>query len=206
MDKKPDRRKERTRKMLRDALIALILEKGYNAVTVQDITDRANLGRATFYLHYKDKDHLLLSMMEDIQQDVMERTMPLMQDENFLVNGQPPSLLAFQHAGEHADFYRAMLGEGGLAGVMTRYRRSGAARVQAQIAPFFPPGVSPIPVEILAHFIMGGLNALLAWWLENDRPHSAEYMAQVFHQLVMAGLQGVLKREPASPEDERASG
>jgi AcrR family transcriptional regulator len=133
MDKKPDRRVERTRKLLRDSLIALILEKGYDAVTVQDITDRANLGRATFYLHYRDKDDLLLSMMEEILQDVMERTMPLTENPQFLVDGQPPSLLAFQYAGEHADFYRAMLGEGGLAGVMTRFRKSGAARVQEQI-------------------------------------------------------------------------
>lgn len=190
MDKKPDRRKERTRQLLRDSLIALILEKGYDAVTVQNITDQANLGRATFYLHYNDKDDLLVSMMEEIQQDVMERTMPIVDDAQFLLDGTPPSLLAFQHAGEHAAFYRAMLGEGGLAGVFTRYRKSGAARVQAQLEPHLRD--SAVPVEIMSHFLMGGLNALMAWWLENDRPHSAEYMAQVFHQLVMTGFLGVM--------------
>jgi AcrR family transcriptional regulator len=201
MDKKPDRRVQRTRTLLRDSLIALILEKGYDAVTIQDITDRANLGRATFYLHFKDKDDLLVSMMEEIQQDVMERTSPLSPDDNFLVNGQPPSLLAFQHASEHADFYRAMLGEGGLAGVMTRFRKSGAARVQAQIEPLFPPDASPIPVEILAHYLMGGLNALLAWWLENNRPHSAEYMAQVFHRLATMGLLGMMSSHIDRPPE-----
>jgi AcrR family transcriptional regulator len=185
MDKKPDRRKQRTRQLLRDSLIALILEKGYSAVTVQDITDHANLGRATFYLHYKDKDDLLVSMME-------ERTMPIVDDAHFLLDGQPPSLFAFQHAGEHAAFYRAMLGESGLAGVFTRYRQSGAARVQVQLEPQFPPGVSPVPVEILSHYLMGGLNALLAWWLENDPPYSPEYMANLFHQLVMIGFLGVM--------------
>ncbi|MEZ4667133.1 MAG: helix-turn-helix domain-containing protein [Anaerolineae bacterium] len=61
MTKRPDRRRARTRKLMRDSLIALILEKGYDAVTVQDITDRENLGRATFYLHYKNgKERLLM--------------------------------------------------------------------------------------------------------------------------------------------------
>ena len=53
--KAPDRRVQRTRKLLQDALMALILEKGYEAVTIQDIIDRANVGRSTFYAHFLDK-------------------------------------------------------------------------------------------------------------------------------------------------------
>ncbi len=200
MDKKPDRRRQRTRQLLRDSLIALIREKGYDAITVQNITDHANLGRATFYLHFRDKDDLLVSMMEEIQQDVMERTMPIVDDPHYLLDGQPPSLFAFQHAGEHAAFYRAMLGEGGLAGVFTRYRQSGAERVQAQLEPTLRE--SAVPVEILSHYLMGGLNALLAWWLEHDRPHSAEYMANVFHQLVLTGFVGVMGNEELRAENK----
>jgi AcrR family transcriptional regulator len=196
---KTDRRVLRTRQLLRESLIALILEKGYDAVTIQDITDRANLGRATFYLHYKDKDELLLSMMEEIQQQVIERTAPLSAG-SFLAEGKPPSLLAFQHAEENADFYRAMLGESGLAGVMSRYRQSGAARVEAQIEPLLGDA-SPVPVEILSNYIMGALNAMLMWWLENDRPYSAEYMASLFHQMVLNGYMGLLAAEENSKKD-----
>jgi len=192
VDKKPDRRVQRTRQLLRDALIALMLEKGYDAVTIQDITDRANLGRATFYLHYKDKDELLLSLMDEMQQEVMARSTPFSAEDNFLTAGKPPSLYAFQHAEANADFYRAMLGEGGLSGVLARYRQSVAAGLQAQLEPLFPPEVSPVPVEILAHYVVGALNALLVWWLENDRPYPAEYMAQVFHQLAVGGLTGII--------------
>lgn len=59
-DKQLDRRVRRTRRALQDSLTSLILEKGYDAVTVEDITDRADLGRTTFYLHYKDKEELLI--------------------------------------------------------------------------------------------------------------------------------------------------
>ena len=61
-----DRRVQRTRQLLNEALMALIVEKGYDAITVQNLIDRANLGRSTFYAHYQDKDDLLLSGMEEV--------------------------------------------------------------------------------------------------------------------------------------------
>ncbi len=62
---KEDRRVARTRQLLRDALVSLILERGYDEVTVQDVLDRANLGRSTFYAHYRNKDDLLFSGFEE---------------------------------------------------------------------------------------------------------------------------------------------
>ena len=70
---KQDRRVQRTLKLLKEALIELILEKGYDSVTVQDITDRANLGRATFYFHYKDKDELLVEMLDEVVNELVEQ-------------------------------------------------------------------------------------------------------------------------------------
>ena len=187
---KVDRRKQRTRALLRDALIALILEKGYDAITVQDITDRANLGRATFYLHYKGgKDELLLSMMEEIQSEVNQQVGPISAND-LLVNGQPPSIYAFRHAEENADFFRAILGGAGLASILTRYRKSSAAQMQSQIEPAMSSASDAIPMEIIANFVVGALNTLIIWWLENDRPYPAEEMAQIFHHLLLNGIRG----------------
>ncbi len=69
---KIDRRVQRTRQLLRDALMALIVEKGYDAISVQDITDHANVARPTFYLHYKDKEELLLSSVQEIYDDLAQ--------------------------------------------------------------------------------------------------------------------------------------
>src|SRR5690348_13436851 len=71
--RKEDRRKERTRQLLRDALLELISEKGYEAITLQDITDRANVARPTFYLHFKDKQDLLFSSIREIYDDLVAR-------------------------------------------------------------------------------------------------------------------------------------
>jgi len=196
---KVDRRKQRTRTLLRDALIALILEKGYDAVTVQDITARANLGRATFYLHYDNKDELLLGMMEDIQAGVMQQVGP-MSHSGLLEDGSPPSLYAFKHAEENADFYQAVLGGGGLASVLTRYRKSSAAQIQAQLEPIFRSSESRLPPEMISNFVLGALNALVIWWLENDRPYPAKDMARIYHQLVSTGIQGAMA--DAAPDVE----
>src|SRR5438105_749468 len=71
--KKLDPRVIRTRQLLREALVAIILEKGYDATSIQDIAERAGLRRATFYLHYKDKDELLLSMLRDTLEALMQQ-------------------------------------------------------------------------------------------------------------------------------------
>src|SRR5438132_11824277 len=68
-----DRRVQRTRQLLQDALISMMVEKGYEATTVQDIIDRANVGRATFYAHFADKETLLASRLEDLRALLMER-------------------------------------------------------------------------------------------------------------------------------------
>src|SRR4030067_3389625 len=59
-----DRRVQKTRKLLQDALIELVAEKGYESVTVQEILDKANVGRSTFYAHFQDKDQLLHSILD----------------------------------------------------------------------------------------------------------------------------------------------
>jgi len=63
-----DRRVRRTRDVLGDALIALIQEKEFESISVQEVLDRAGVGRSTFYAHYRDKNDLLLSDVEDFLQ------------------------------------------------------------------------------------------------------------------------------------------
>src|SRR5512133_4407009 len=76
-EKALDRRARRTRKQLKEALFALVLEKGYDGVTIEDITERADLGRTTFYLHYRDKEELLLESIDSISEELMEQIAPV---------------------------------------------------------------------------------------------------------------------------------
>ena len=69
---KTDRRIQRTRQFLRTALLELIKEKGYDAISIEEITERANVGRATFYLHYKDKEDLLLEEFREMANEKVQ--------------------------------------------------------------------------------------------------------------------------------------
>ena len=75
-----DRRIQRTQQLLRGALLSLIQEKGFEALSVQDIIDRANVGRATFYAHFDNKEDLLASGIEGLRASLRERQRQALSD------------------------------------------------------------------------------------------------------------------------------
>lgn len=186
-DTRTDRRVLRTRQLLRDTLMALILEKGYDAVTVQDITDRANLGRATFYLHYRDKEDLLSHSLEAIYTALTERIEPLSRDL-LVTRRQLPTREVFQHAAENRDLYLVIVRGQGTNAVLMRMRAFIAEYIQAQLAGWTPAAGSRVPLDVIGHFIAGSLVAMVTWWLEHDMPYSADEMADLFSALVMPGV------------------
>lgn len=102
-----DRRIQRTRHLLLDALIQLIPDKGYEAITIQDIIDRANVGRSTFYSHFRDKEDLLLSGFENLRgifEELQNQSSPETAGWNF-------SLALFQHVEEQQPAFKAVLGK-----------------------------------------------------------------------------------------------
>ena len=113
-DPKVDRRILRTRKLLWEALISLIEEKDYSEITIQDIADRANVNRVTFYLHYRDKQDLLVKSVEVIFDELVAETAPLT-GEAFRLDVAPEGMtLVYRHIAENARFYRKLLGENGI--------------------------------------------------------------------------------------------
>jgi AcrR family transcriptional regulator len=188
-EKKLDRRVVRTRRALRDALMQLILEKDYHAILVQDITDRADLARATFYLHYKDKDELLYSSQEEIFDELVERMKPFAPtDEIERERHVEMGTIVFRHVQAHADFYRVMLGERGVSAFIVRVRHYIAARWLEMVIPLLPPGhVTVYPLDAIAHQQAGAMLAVIGWWLENDMPLPPERVAEIDHDLGLWG-------------------
>lgn len=182
---KLDRRTRRTRQLLKESLMSLILEKGYDAVTVEEITDRADLGRTTFYLHYRDKDDLLLKSIEAISQELIDQ-----------ISSTPPIPLVFQHAAENADLYRIILrGEGAyrasihLREIISDTAEEFLAARKAQDGLEVDPIV---PLDIFSNYFAGSLLGILTWWLESDMPYPPEEMAEMFQRLYFQGAHQVL--------------
>ena len=192
MTKRPDRRGPRTRRLLRDALISLILEKGYDAVTVQDITDRANLGRATFYLHFKNgKDQLLMNSLREMFDDLKGRITPPTTD--IPLGDMALRMIPFQHAFEYRDLYRVtLLSQQGTAAIVNGIREYLAGSLRERIDVAIGEHQPLVPLDVLANYLAGAMISLISWWLKQESNYTAEQMADMFRQLSMPTISTVL--------------
>ncbi len=191
--RKPDRRIERTKKLLGAALIELILEGDYDSITIQNITDRANLSRATFYLHYKDKEELLFGNLESVFDDIAPEMGAWSPEEDYYWNGAPPSLLVFQHVADNADLYRVMLKTNAAGTINDNIRRYLAVRILYSLEQTPHAAPTPVSLEILSQYVASALKGLLIWWLEHDMPYSPDEMARQYHALMLPTLRAMLK-------------
>ncbi len=185
---KHDRRAERSRHLLRSALTALLQERRYDDITVQDISDRANVGRSSFYAHFTDKDDLLAHafewVLEMLTQDLGGQT----QDGQIIT-----STALFAHIQRQPVFYHALARSRG----MDRHLHTGQARVSvmvaARLAAYVVPGQEPrVPLPVIAQSVAGTLFVLLTWWLDHHMPYTPQQMDDMFQQLVMPGVWAAL--------------
>ncbi len=186
-EEKLDPRVVRTRKLLRQAVVDLVPEKGFSAITVQDITDRATLNRATFYLHYQDKNDLLM----DVFNNMIISAVPDPPAEG--AQGIPmsrPIVSVLTHVAEHADFYRAILGEEGVPLFMFRVR----SYIEDIVLKWLKFGrtnsdehllVSP---EIAINYLGSAYLGVIAWWLNEDMPLSIDDLATQLVRLTALGF------------------
>ncbi|MFC7429125.1 TetR/AcrR family transcriptional regulator [Nocardia tengchongensis] len=170
-----DRRKRRSRQQLREAFLSLVLERGYAAVTVEDITERADLGRATFYTHYADKDALLDHIVNELIDEMQRRLDPVFGVTEKGFTGKAV-LELFRHAAEERNAYRVVLrGEGDGRALRRFIENRSAAATRAFTVRSAAQGVVPrIDVGILARAWVGELLTTLSWWLESDFSMSVE--------------------------------
>lgn len=171
-------------------MIALILEKGYDAITVQDITDRADLNRGTRYLHYRDKQDLLLSSSADVFDELVAQLAPIAPEQLTFDVPERNLILLYQHVAANADFYRVMLGDHGVPIFIKRLRHVIAqwslSRLDALRALGAP--LTTLPPELIAHYVSGAIISVVEWWLENDMPLTPELLARYTLQLSVSGL------------------
>jgi AcrR family transcriptional regulator len=168
-----DRRVRRTRQALHEALIALVLDRGYEALTVQDILDRADVGRSTFYAHYRDKEALLTATFDDLREQ-LEREAG---HEAPLHPGRPAELI-FEHAHRHQRVYRALCGRRGGQAVQRHLHRM--VRDLLRDAAPAEPG---LPAELVAEFHTSATLGLLVWWIDQDFAHGPEWLAAAYRTL-----------------------
>ncbi len=191
-EEKSDRRVQRTRQLLHDALIALILEKRYDKITVQDIIDRANIGRSTFYAHFLDKEDLLISgfhAFDDEINEYMKNEAHASESEEHLLH----SLIFFRHAYANRDLYRAMLEGGGADTLMDTARRHITENIRSHLAEALSEeSETAVPLPVVTSFLAGAMLSVLTWWLDADLPYPPEQINRMFQELARTGVQSML--------------
>ncbi|MCP4420252.1 MAG: TetR/AcrR family transcriptional regulator [Chloroflexi bacterium] len=189
--KKVDRRIQRTRKLLQDALITLILEKGYDKITVQHIINEANVGRSTFYAHYLDKDDLMAGSLEKLREELHQHLAGA--EEGNEGEAALASLTLFRHVQKQHHLYQAMIGGSGIDIVVKALNDALLAHAQTHFEQVERDrGKLAAPAPIVSTFLAGTLQTLLRWWLDNDMPYSPDRMNEITMQLVMGGVTAVL--------------
>jgi len=188
-----DRRMQRTRRALHQALMTLVLEKRYDKITVQDIIDRADVGRSTFYAHFLDKDDLLVQGLamfsDDLNAHIASSEHDVEEAEHVL-----HSLIFFRHADTHHNLYKAMQRGGGADVIMDAGRRHLTEDIQNHLGALFPDGTpAEIPLPVITSFVAGAMLSVLMWWLDAGRPYPPEEINAMFQQLAMSGVERLLR-------------
>jgi AcrR family transcriptional regulator len=184
-----DRRVRRTQQLLARALIALTLEKGYDAITIRDITERADIGYATFFRHYADKEALLQDVADVVLEDLLALLAPPMaRQSGGEADATALGTVLFRYAADHNEVCRVLLGSRGSSGLMDRLIEAGT---QSMLGDHTPAPESPVPPEIAAHHVVAATVALIQWWLEHGMPYPPERMGQIYHELIFRPTQSI---------------
>lgn len=188
-----DRRVIRTRRLLSEALVSLILEKGYDAITVKDITERADVAYATFYRHYGRKDELLTYRLEEIiiELETLTQEPALRSADGYLI---------FKHVQEYSALYRILFNSQDTTTVRRQVRERIAINVLKNCLPLQQANEEFISATLAANHIAASLLSLIEWWLEQNMSPSPYQMARVYGRLITeatfgAVLDGVAERD-----------
>lgn len=194
MPKKPDRRVQRTRALLQDALRAMMVEKGYEDTTVQDIIDRANVGRSTFYAHFADKETLLISALEDLRGLLKQEQARSLSASGGSEGGSFGfSIAMLEHARGHWPLYQKMAGRKSGSIVLQRMQRMLTDLVRDDLAALGLKG-APAQRAAIVEFVAGAFMGLLLWWLEQGSAVAPREVDAMFRTLVLQGVGGTLTR------------
>lgn len=187
---KADRRSQRTHRLVSAAFGELLGEKPYEKILVQDILDRAGIGRTTFYTHYFDKDDVLNTIIEQ------ELAMLIRQIAHAAARQRVmPSLELFEHV-YHAENQqlRALMKSRAGEFLWEAFQAALCRVIEPALCILCADKRSPsIPLPVVSEYLAGAFLTLFKWWIAADMPYPPEQMETIFQQLALPGVWAMLK-------------
>jgi AcrR family transcriptional regulator len=188
-----DRRVKKTQALLREALGSLIREKPYDEIVVKEILDRANVGRSTFYMHYRDKDDLLASSIQEMLGGVQAAESPASAKKHERIIRF--SLDVFQRIQEHREAGAGGMGARGRAIVHEHLQTVLATQLAREIGKALPgrgKKAGQIPPDLLVRYVASTFVLVLNWWVESNSPLSPKEVNDLFRALTIPTLMACL--------------
>lgn len=183
---KEDRRTRRTRQLLRDALLSLLKEKRYVDISVQDIIERADIARSTFYVHYIDKDDLLVGKWGVFASNLGHQA-TLMVHEEKTSESIFPTRVWFQHIQAQNNILKLIAKDSAIDLAMKTLHEILRNDVQAKVGKHLQSNDS-IPYSLVVEYMANALMTLIKWWIKHDMSYSPQHMDDLFQKLVMPGV------------------
>ncbi len=190
-----DRRVRRTRKLLHEALISLVLDRNYDSITIQDILDRADVGRSTFYTHFDGKDELLTSGMDELRSTLVSAAARQRGSAKRHESVVAFSRAMFEHASQYREVYHALLRTSAWPLVRQRLQEilGDIIREEAKSEIVkLRTAESEIPVDLFIHYLNASFFAVLTWWLDRRSRLNPAQMDEHFRSLVLPSVHAVL--------------
>ena len=197
---KPDRRTAKTRRAIVTAMSELMQEMKYSNITVQDIIDRANIGRSTFYAHFNTKDELLSVcigiIFDGLHQFVADSVENSSEQSRIL-----PVAELFEHVKDNKRLIKGLMSVENIE-VLHIVQSLWNEKINDYLMKRVPNGMEPrIPLELLINHISGTMIDMLRWWVESDHPYTPQQMDRFFQELIDPCVNSVLSGELPGPSD-----
>ena len=164
----------------------LILKKGFEAISIQDIAEKAQTARITFYRHYRDKEELLSDCLNSLYEDLISKTKRV--SAKGLLEGYSPISTLYEHIEEQEELYRILFSGHGTHAVIAQMHDTIAAHALSGIRSSKQTQMLNIPPEILANHIASAQIGLAIWWLRQNKPYPAAYMARISLWITLVGF------------------
>lgn len=186
--KKPDRRVQRSQQALQDALLQLMLEKGYAETSVADIADRANVGRSTFYAHFADKEDLLQQSLQGLRSFLTDDTLSLPERKGPTHPALAFALPMFLHAYEQRNLFRSVMNARSGAPVQEHLQIMLTDLVKDNLQSTCDDDSSEhLSDSLRADFVVGAFLAVLLGWITDPGDETPEEIERKFRKMVLRG-------------------
>ena len=187
---KVDPRVKRTRRLLRDALVSLILEKDFATISIKEITERAEVAYITFFRHFESLDQLLMEVLDEGLAELIVHIETLAQ------RSESPALetegmLIFEYIGQNRDLFRVLFKSQSVSRVRKKVVRKIAVIFQKSCLPLARSGNQTV-TAILSNHIATSLLALIEWWLDNNMKPASAQMGKVYKSLIIDSTVGAV--------------